>query len=182
MLLSGYSNKYILFEYGAYNAYTIPILTVPSFFITAISSALVPEISKHYICKNNRLIKKRLKEALFFSLFIGITYSILIILFGKNLLEIMYNTHNGLSYMKILAPIFPLFYIEAILMSFLQAINKANITMKITILGIIIKLLILSITSLIHIGIYSLIISEIINILIVVYLNIYYVKKYLNKL
>lgn len=177
LLLSGYSNEYILIEYGAYNAYTITILTVPSFFITAISSALIPEISKHYLNNNFKIMKKRLKEAIFFSLLIGISYSLLLIFFAPDILYAIYHTYEGLNYIKILAPIFPLFYIEAILISFLQAINKANITMKITIIGVIIKLLILTITSLIHIGIYSLIISEIVNILIVVFLNIYYVRK-----
>lgn len=182
LLFSGYSNNYILVEYGAYNAYTITILTVPSFFITAISSALIPEISRHYLEKNNKLLLKRLKEALFFSLTIGITYSILLIFFAQNILDAIYNTSLGLSYIKILAPIFPLFYIESILMSFLQAINKASTTMHITIIGVIIKLITLAVTSLLHIGMYSLIISEIINILIVVSLNIYYVRKYTKKL
>ena len=182
LLYSGYSNNYILVEYGAYNAYTLTILTVPSFFITAISSSLIPEISKHYLAKKNRLVIKRLKEALFFSLLIGITYSILLMLFGSNILDAIYNTNMGLTYIKILAPIFPLFYIEAILISFLQALDKAHITMRITIVGVIIKLIVLAITSLLHIGLFSLIVAEIINILVVVSLNIYYVSYYIKRL
>jgi len=182
LLFSGYSNNYILVQYGAYNAYTITILTVPSFFITAISSALIPEISKHYLDRSNNLLLKRLKEALFFSLIIGISYSVLLMFFGSHILNAIYNTNLGLSYIKVLAPIFPLFYIESILMSFLQAINKASTTMRITIIGVIIKLVVLAITSLLHIGLYSLIISEIVNIFVVVSLNIYYVRKYTKKL
>ena len=182
LLFSGYSNNYILVQYGAYNAYTITILTVPSFFITAISSALIPEISKHYLERSNNLLLKRLKEAIIFSLIIGISYSILLLLFGKEILNAIYNTKLGLEYIKVLTPIFPLFYIESILMSFLQAINKASTTMKITIIGVIIKLVTLAITSLLHIGLYSLIISEIINIFVVVSLNIYYVRKYTKNL
>jgi len=182
LLFSGYSNNYILVEYGAYNAYTITILTVPSFFITAISSALIPEISKNYLEKNHKLLIKRLKEALFFSFFVGITYSILLMAFGKQILNAIYSTNLGLTYIKVLAPIFPLFYIESILMSYLQAINKASTTMRITIIGVIIKLIVLAITSLLHIGLFSLIISEIINIIVVVSLNIYYVRKYTKKL
>jgi len=182
LLFSGYSNNYILVEYGAYNAYSITLLTVPSFFITAISSALVPEISKRFLEKNNKLLIKRLKESIYFSLLIGIAYSILLIFFGKSILNLLYNTNLGLNYIKILAPIFPLFYIEAILMSFLQAINKASVSMKITIVGVIIKLLTLATTSLLHIGMYSLVISEIVNIIIVVFLNIYYVRKFTKKL
>lgn len=181
LLFSGYSNDYILVEYGAYNAYTIAILTVPSFFITAIASALIPEVSKHYLNRNNDSMKKRLKEAIIFALIIGITYSVLLMFFGKFILNSLYDTNLGLNYIKVLAPIFPLFYIETILMSFLQAINKANITMRITIVGVIVKLVVLAGTSLIHIGMYSLILSEIANILLVVFLNIYFVYKYTKK-
>lgn len=182
LLYSGYSNNYILVEYGAYNAYTITILTVPSFFVTAIASALIPEISKNYLKHNTKIIKKRLKEALTFSLLIGIIYSILLIFFGKDILYAIYNTNLGLNYIKILAPIFPLFYIEAILISYLQALDKANITMRITIIGVIVKLITLSITSLMHVGMYSLIIAEIVNIFIVVFLNIYYVNYFTKRL
>ncbi len=181
LLFSGYSNEYILVEYGAYNAYTMAILTVPSFFITAISSALIPEVSKHYLDRNKESMTKRLKEALIFALIIGIGYSTLLMFFGKFILTSLYNTTLGLDYIKVLAPIFPLFYIEAILMSFLQAVNKAHITMKITILGVIVKLIVLAGASLIHIGMYSLIASEIVNIFLVVFLNIYYVYRYIKR-
>ncbi len=180
LLYSGYSNNYILVEYGAYNAYTIPILTVPSFFITAISSALIPEISRHYLKNNYKVMTKRLKEALLFSLSIGLIYSILLIFCDSFILTKLYNTTLGLNYIKLLTPIFPLFYIENVLMSFLQAVNKAAITMKITIVGVIVKLLSLALFSLSHIGMYSLVISEILNIVIVVFLNIYFVRAFLK--
>lgn len=182
LLYVGYSNNYILVEYGAYNAYTLTILTVPSFFITAISSSLIPEISKNYLNNNIKLVKKRLKEAIIFALIIGITYSTLLMFFGKNILYALYNTYSGLEYILTLAPIFPLFYIENILMSYLQALNKASITMKITIVGVILKLITLATTSLLSIGIYSLIIAEIINILVVISLNIFYTIKFTKKL
>ncbi len=178
LILNGYSNKYILVEYGAYNAYTIPILTVPSFFITAISAALIPEISKHFLTKNIKLLKKRLKESLFFALLIGLIYSGILTFGAKFILTTLYKTSLGLNYIKILIPIFPLFYLENVLMSFLQAINKAHITMKITIIGVIIKTLSLILFSYFHIGMYTLVISEIINIFLVVFLNIYYVHKF----
>ena len=52
LLISGYSNEYILREYAAYNAYALGLLTLPSFFIAAICQILVPEISKYNAAKN----------------------------------------------------------------------------------------------------------------------------------
>lgn len=181
LLYSGYTNNYILSEYGAYNAYSLTILTVPSFFIIAISSSLIPEISKYYLLKKYNIVKRRLKQALVFGLIIGLSYSIILLIWGENILYAIYKTYEGVEYIKILAPFFVLFYLESILMSYLQAINKANITMKITIIGVLVKLLSLSILSICHIGIYSLLIAEIINIFIVVFLNIKEVIKSLKK-
>lgn len=181
LLFSGYSNQYILIEYGAYNAYTIPLLTVPSFFITAIASSLIPEISKYHLSKNTRLMKKRLKEALFFTIIIGGTFSLILLFYSKDILYILYKTTKGLNYIKTLNLVFPLFYLEAIYIAFLQAVNKAKVSMKISIAGVIIKLISLCILSLVHIGMYSLIVSEIINIIIIVFLNMYAVKRYLKK-
>lgn len=181
LLLSGYSNAYILAEYGAYNAYSISLLTMPSFFIAAVSTSLLPEVSKFYANGNMEMVKRRIKQGLLFALLIGLTFSFFIYLFRDQLLFSLYKTTIGSKYIKILAPIFVLFYLEGVLTSSLQALGKANETMKISLWGVILKLLILSILSLCHIGIYSLVISEIINIIFVVSLNFKALKKRLTK-
>ena len=60
LILVGYKNAFVLNEYGIYNAYVLPLLTIPSFFILALNTSLVPEISKN---KHNKLliIKRRLR-------------------------------------------------------------------------------------------------------------------------
>ena len=177
LLLSGYSSTYILAEYGAYNAYSISLLTMPSFFIAAISSSLLPEISKFHANNNMSMVKKRIKQGLLFALIIGLSFSIIIFVFRDTLLFSLYKTTIGSKYIKILAPVFVLFYLEGVLTSSLQAMGYAKTTMKITLWGVFIKLLILAILSLCHIGIYSLVIAEIVNILFVVSLNFKALKK-----
>ena len=179
LLFSGYTNAYILREYGSYNAYSLALLTMPSFFIAAISTSLLPEISKFYGERNNTMIKRRIHQALIFSLIIGIFFSFIIFTFRDKLLFSLYNTTNGSNYIKVLAPFFVLFYLEGVLTSALQALGYAKTTMNITLWGVILKLVVMSILSLCHIGIYSLVIAEIINILFVVLLNFKYLKKYI---
>lgn len=179
LIYSGYSSKYVILEYGAYNAYTLGLLTMPAFFINALCQVLVPEISKYN--SNLKMIKKRIKQSLIFSFLLGLISSSLIFIFRDNLLNLVYNTTSGANYIKVLAPVFVLFYLEAPLSSSLQAIGLAKLSMKITTIGVIIKLAFLSILSLCHIGIYSLVIAEGINIVAVVYLNFYYINKYIFK-
>jgi len=168
LLLSGYSNDFILEEYAAYNAYAIGLLTLPSFFIAAICQILIPEISKYQGMSNYKMVKHRLKQALSYSFWIGLIFSLFILWFRNPLLNILYKTTNGSDYIMWLAPFFVLFYLEAPLSSALQALDKAKITFKISLYGSIMKLLLMASLSMCHIGLYSLVISEIFNIFFVV--------------
>ncbi len=182
LLYKGFSNEYILTEYGAYNAYAISTLTIPSFFITAIALALIPEIAKNLEQKNYYLIKKRLKQGFGITFTLGISFTFVIFLFREKILLLLYNTMLGSDYIKFLAPFFIIFYLEAIYSAFMQAINKTKITMFITIIASLIKLISLIVLILFNYGIYALLISEIINIIITVYLNHLYTKKYFKDL
>lgn len=169
LTLVGYNNDFILNEYGIYNAYVLPLLTIPSFFIIALNTSLVPEISKNRHDKN--MIKRRLKQSLVFSFIIGLVSNIFVFIFTEQILDIVFNTTLGVDYIKFLAPFFVFLYLEGPLASTLQALNYAKYTMTVTIITTIIKLLTLFIFSLMHIGLYGLLISEIINIFLVIYLN-----------
>ena len=177
LLFAGYSMDFILNEYGAYNAYTISLLAMPSFFISAISSSLLPEISKYFYHKNIEMVKRRLKQAVILSFIVGGIASAFIYLFRVPLLSSLYNTTKGSEYIEILAPFFVLFYLEGPLQSVLQAIGKAKTSMFITMAAVITKLVTMSVLSLCHIGMYSLVIAEIIDIFIIVILCVKAIRK-----
>ena len=177
LLFAGYSMDFILNEYGAYNAYTISLLAMPSFFISAISSSLLPEISKYFYHKNIEMVKRRLKQAVILSFIVGGIASAFIYLFRVPLLSTLYNTTKGSEYIEILAPFFVLFYLEGPLQSVLQAIGKAKTSMFITMAAVTVKLVTMSVLSLCHIGMYSLVIAEIIDIFIIVILCVKAIRK-----
>lgn len=177
LLFKGFSNNYIINEYGYYNAYAIATLTLPSFFIMAISSALIPEISRYYANNNNNLVKRRINQALGISLIIGLSFSVGILIFRNPLLEILYHTTNGSEYIKILAPFFVLFYLEGPLNSALQAMNEAKTSLKITTFGVLIKLLFMSIFAYLKCGVLALVYAEIINIFFVTFLSFAKINK-----
>ena len=93
------------------------------------------------------MLKKRFKEALLISTLIGLVFSIFIGIFREQLLWILYHTKSGNDYIKILAPFFILFYLESPIISTLQGLGLAKYTMKITLIGVIIKTLVLIIFS-----------------------------------
>lgn len=181
LLKVGYSSKYIINEYGIWNGYVMQLVLLPSFFTSAISQALIPIISKNYVNKKFLYIKKKLKQAIFFSLLIGITATIIFEFYPHMLLRLLFKTNKGINYIKIIAPICILHYIQSPLSSTLQAINKAKTAMLGTLLGTIVRTIFLLIFSFLKIGIGGLIISTSINIITVTLFDFIKVKKYLNR-
>lgn len=169
LLLNGFSNEYIISNYAIYNTYVIGLLVVPTYLLGAVATALLPELSKNI--NNIKKVKRIFYKVLTFSLIFGIGANIFLFFFSDEILSIIFNTTAGYTYIKFLCPFFILYYLEAPLSIVLTAFNKTKIVMRTTTIGIVFKLITLSILCFCNIGIYALIISEIVDILIVVLLN-----------
>lgn len=175
--LSGYSTSFIQGEYGVYNVYSVPLLVIPSFIVQAISTALIPEISKSYELRDKGNIRKRLKQSLIVTILVGLVTNTVVFIVPDIFLKLVYNTNKGINYIRVLAPFFTLYNIEGPLASALQALGKTKKAFRATTIGILIKTIAIATLSFLHIGLYSLVIGEILNILIVVFIDIYYIKK-----
>ncbi len=180
LLTVGYSNKFIINEYGILNGYILPLLMIPSFFTQAISSALIPVISKGYANKNIKYVKNKIKQAEIISLSIGLFVTVIIMLFPDFLLKFIYNTNQGVDYLRLITPFFLIYYFQVPLTSALQAMNKAKEAMMSTVIGMSIKLILIFGLSLFRMGIYGLIIASIVNIIVVTIHNIVKINKALR--
>ena len=176
MLWLGYNNDYIVLEYGVITGYVQPLLLLPSFFTMAISTSLLPVVSNSYSKGNYNYAKKKLKQAICISLIIGIIFTTIIMLVPEFLLGFIYNTTLGVKYIKIVGPFFLLHYIQGPLTAYLQAINKANNAMMGTLVGAIIKNILLLVLP-IFMGIWGFVIASLVNIFYVTVQHIYHVLK-----
>lgn len=180
LLKVGYSNAFIVDEYGIINGYVMPLLLLPSFFTMAISQALIPTVSYHYARGHIAYTKKKVKEAIFFSLLIGIPVTILFTLLPEFPLQILYHDIDGAFYTRVLAPICLLYYIQSPLTGTLQAMGKAKEAMHGTFGGMILRIVSLFALSFLKIGMWPLVFATSINILYVTLHQMKYVKKFLT--
>ena len=180
LLYVGYSNKFIVNEYGIISGYVLPILLLPSFFTLAISQALLPVVSNLYSKNDIKSTKRKIKQGIFFSLLIGIPVTVLLMVYPELLLKLIYNTTEGVKYIRFLAPFCLLQYIQAPLSFSLDAMGRSADNMKATLYGTISRTSLLFLLSFLKIGIWSLIISTSINIIIVTSYNFFKVKKCLE--
>lgn len=180
MKLVGYSNEFIVSEYGIYNAYVIPLLVIPSFIVQAVSTALIPEVSKSYERHDDGNIKKRLKQSLVISFMLGLITNTVVFLFPEFLLSVIYNTTSGTNYIRVLSLVFILYNLEGPLSSTLQALGKTKLAFRTTTIGVLVKTVALAVFSLFKIGLYGLVIGEILDIICVVTLNVINLKRVLK--
>ena len=180
LLKNGYSLNYIIYEYGIITGYVFPLLLMPSFFSVAVSQSTIPVVSKAINSNNKKYIKNKIKQSLLFSLLIGLFFTIIFLLFKKQILKLVFNTNLGLNYLYICTPLFLIFYLEAPINSILQSINKSKDAMITTLYGSIIKTIIMIILCYLKFGMYSLIISTLINIYYVTIVNYIKIKSSLS--
>lgn len=173
----GYSNHFIVNEYGILSGYVMPLLLLPSFFTMAISQALVPVVSKAYSNGHKKYTKGKVRQAIFFSLLIGIPVTVLFELIPEVPLQFIYHTTEGISYIRVLAPICLLHYIQSPLTSTLQAMGKAKDAMNGTLGGMVIRTILLFVCSYLKIGMWGLVIATASNIIYVTWHQWRCVKK-----
>ena len=180
MLKIGYNTKYITYQYGIISGFVFPMVMMPQFLSGAVSSALLPTISKYETDGNYFMIKKKLKQAILFSLIIGIIFTIILTIFPYESLKLIFNNTKGVNYLIIAAPIFLLTYVQGPIISTLQAMNKAKVIMASSLIGTIIKSTLLFLLLYLDINMYALLLAIFFQYLFITIYQYKKLKKILN--
>ena len=180
LLYVGYPNSVIVREYGIISGYALPLILLPSFFSNAISQALLPVITKKYKMRDIAGVKRKIRQCIAYSLLIGIPLTIVLEMFPEKLLKLLYNTTSGVSYIRFLAPVCLLQYIQAPLASTLDALGMSKENFTSNLAGVLTRLVMLPLFSLIKIGMWGLIFSTSLNVVVVTMMNIKQVRKKLE--
>jgi len=181
LLKNGYSNDFIINEYGILNGYVMPLVLLPSFFTLAISQAIIPVISFNYSHGNFLYTWSKIKQGILFSLLIGVPATLVFLFIPGIPLKFIYNTDLGISYIRVMAIVCLLHYIQSPISSSLQAMGYANDSMKGTLFGMIIRCFVLIIGCSIHIGMWGLVLATSFNIVFVTFYDYFKVRKYLKR-
>ena len=180
LIMVGYNSSFITREYGILSGYVMPLLLLPSFFTLAISQALLPVVSREYSLKRYDSVKKKIRLAISFSLLIGVVVTTLFMIWPQVFLKVIYHTNEGVSYMRVLAPVCLFQYIQSPLAFSLDAMGKSKASMIATTLGVITRTVLLFILSLFKIGLWGLIIAISVNVFVVTFYEIKKVRSFLS--
>ncbi|MFX3624532.1 MAG: stage V sporulation protein B [Ectobacillus sp.] len=143
LALAGVAAAVATKQYGELTGYALPLLFLPSFITYALSTSLVPSISEASAKKQHRLVEYRLQQALRLSFISGGWSVVILYVFASPLLTLMYGTDNAASFIKLLAPCFLFYYFQGPLTSVLQALDLAKAAMINSLIGSIVKILVI---------------------------------------
>ena len=162
----GTSYKQALANYGLISGMAMPLILFPNIIVLAFSNLLIPEFAELNYRFQNKKIKQTTKLIIKYTLIFSIIVSILLYIFAPQLSYIMYKSTNVIIYIKQLAPIIPIMYLDSVVDGILKGLDQQVAVLKINIIDLITSIILtLTIIPLFGINGYIFIIyfSEVLN-------------------
>ena len=131
---SGASWESALTSYGVLHSMVLPVVLFPSAFISSFSGLLVPEVAESWARGDRvrvaRLAKKIITPALIFSFGVGGVMAC----FGNELGVAIYGSSEAGTYIRMLAPLVPIMYVDSSVDAFLKGMGEQVYSMNVNII------------------------------------------------
>lgn len=131
---SGASWERALTSYGVVHSMVLPVVLFPSAFISSFSGLLVPEVAESWARGDRervaRLAYKIITPALIFSF--GVAG--IMACFGNELGVVIYGSHEAGMYIRVLAPLIPIMYVDSSVDAFLKGMGEQVYSMNVNII------------------------------------------------
>ena len=120
----GSSSTKALSDFGLISGMVMPIITFPSVFLFSFSQLMIPEMSEAKAENRPRGINYMATKILHFSFIFSLMAMGIFIFYANSLGNIIYQNQDAGFYIKILAPIIPLAYMDSIVDGMLKGLNQ----------------------------------------------------------
>ena len=138
---SGASWESALTSYGVLHSMVLPVVLFPSAFISSFSGLLVPEVAESVAAGDNprvaRLAERIITPALIFSF--GVAG--IMTCYGHELGEAIYGNQEAGLYMRVLAPLIPIMYVDSSVDAFLKGMGEHVYSMNVNILDALVSVI-----------------------------------------
>ena len=122
--LSGMSYEKAISNYGIITGMAFPIVMFPSVIVYSYSSLLIPEFSRFSVEFNKEKMNKDISKLFKITLYFCIFVTGVLMCFGKTLGNVFYNNSEAGYYIKLIAPLIPLMYLDNVVDNILKGLGK----------------------------------------------------------
>jgi len=131
---SGVSETEALASYGAIQGLALPVLLYPSSLLTSLSGLLVPEIAESKANGSEKHVRYIIGRVLSCALIFSMCVFSVMYVFPDHLSAAIYGTDEAERFIKILAPLIPVMYLDMTVDGMLKGLDKQMSVMRINIL------------------------------------------------
>lgn len=121
---SGENYNSALSAYGNIHGIALPIILFPCAVLNSLSTLIIPELAKLKEYNNNELINKTVKRNLKMTLVYSIICSVVCFIGAPLLSNLIYKTNEAMQYIRILAPLIPVMYMDTVTDGMLKGLDK----------------------------------------------------------
>lgn len=130
---SGKSHAAALVAYGSIQSMALPVILYPAALISAFSGLLVPELAEAVVKNNRRHISYMISRTWSLALIFSIGVAGIMICFSSEIGETLYPATEAGKYIRILAPLIPIMYIDTATDAMLKGLGEQVYSMKINV-------------------------------------------------
>lgn len=120
---SGMRSSDSLISYGIVNGMAMPIIMFPVILVTSFSSLIIPEFSRYHAQQKYQKIRSLSALILFGTLIFSILVCTLIFTFSDELSTLIYHKTEIAKYLRILAPLIIVMYLDIIIDGILKGLD-----------------------------------------------------------
>ena len=137
----GYTMNEALSVYGIYSGMAMPFIMFPATITMAISTMLLPAVSKSHSSGNEKQIKKLIRRTSYFCLVTGMAATVFFLLFGNICASLFFHNELAGRYLTVMSFLCPFLYLNMTYSSILNGLGKPHMTFVITVVCTLIKIL-----------------------------------------
>lgn len=119
-----------LSQYGLLQGMAMPMLYFPSSFLTSFASLLIPKIAKERELHHGKAVAHITGKAVSYAIAFGLFFSAVFVVFGQSWGNAFYHSESAGEYLRVLAPIVPLIYLDVVVDSLLKGLDEQFNSMK----------------------------------------------------
>lgn len=121
---NGASSSDSLAHYGMLTGMVMPVLTFPSAFLSSFSMLLIPELSEANAVHHKKNINYIATRVFQITLLFSILVTGVFLFFAKDLGALIYGNVTTGTYIRVLAPIIPLMYLDSVVDGMLKGLGE----------------------------------------------------------
>ena len=109
---------------GCFKGWPMPMLYFPSSLLSSFASLLIPKIAKEREQDHRRAVAHITGKAVRLALAFGMFFSGVFLLFGDSWGMAFYHSGDAGAYLRVLAPLAPLVYLDVVVDSLLKGLDE----------------------------------------------------------